>query len=72
MKDFPVSQLLSRTLGYLYSVCYVPQAIRTSLEVLMALNPKDEYPEARAMGPPLHSSPGRHQHRQNLRRVSAP
>ena len=49
MKDFPVSQLLSRTLGYLYSVCYVPQAIRTSLEVLMALNPKDEYPEARAM-----------------------
>ena len=49
MKDFPVNQLLSRTLGYLYSVCYVPQAIRTSLEVLMALNPKDEYPEARAM-----------------------
>ena len=34
-------------MGYLYSVCYVPQAIRTSLEVLMALNPKDEYPEAR-------------------------
>ena len=49
MKDFPVKQLLSRPLGYLYSVCYVPQAIRTSLQVLMALNPKDEYPEARAM-----------------------
>lgn len=49
MKDFPANQLLSRPIGYLYSVCYVPQAIRTSLEVLMALNPKDEYPEARAM-----------------------
>lgn len=49
MKEFPVKQLLSRPLGYLYSVCYVPQAIRTSLQVLMALNPKDEYPEARAM-----------------------
>lgn len=49
MKNFPVNQLLSRSIGYLYSVCYVPQAIRTSLEVLMALNPKDEYPEARAM-----------------------
>lgn len=49
MTDFPVRQLLSRSLGYLYSVCYVPQAIRTSLQVLMALNPKDEYPEARAM-----------------------
>ena len=41
--------LLTRTIGYLYSVCYVPQAIRTSLQVLIALNPKDEYPEARAM-----------------------
>lgn len=49
MEDFPKKQLLSRTLGYLYSVVFVPQAIRTSLEVLMALNPKDEYPEARAM-----------------------
>ena len=28
---------------------YVPQAIRTSLTALLALNPKDEYPEARAM-----------------------
>lgn len=49
MDPFPVNRLLSRTLGYLYSVCYVPQAIRTSLKVLIALNPKDEYPEARAM-----------------------
>ncbi len=48
MKDFPVSQLLSRTLGYLYSVCYVPQAIRTSLEVLMAPEPQGRStPEAR-------------------------
>lgn len=28
---------------------YVPQAIRTSLSLLIALNPKDEYPQARAM-----------------------
>ena len=48
-KDFPVQQLLSRTLGTVYSVWYVPQAIRTSLTALLALNPKDEYPEARAM-----------------------
>lgn len=49
MDPFPFQQLLSRPLNYLYSVCYVPQAIRTSLQVLTALNPKDEYPEARAM-----------------------
>lgn len=49
MEAFPLRQLLTRTIGYLYSVCYVPQAIRTSLQVLIALNPKDEYPEARAM-----------------------
>lgn len=72
MKDFPVSQLLSRTLGYLYSVCYVPQAIRTSLEVLMALNPKDEYPEARAMDRHFILHLGGTNTGQNLRRVSAP
>ena len=49
MDPFPTAQLLSRTIGYLYSVYYVPRAIRTSLEVLMALHPKDEYPHARAM-----------------------
>ena len=49
MGGFPVQELLSHTLGYIYSVSYVPQAIRTSLELLVALNPKDEYPEARAM-----------------------
>jgi len=48
-EDFPTQQLLSRSLGTVYSVWYIPQAIRTSLEVLVALNPKDEYPEARAL-----------------------
>lgn len=49
LPDFPVQQLLSRSLGTVYSVWYIPRAIRTSLEVLVALNPKDEYPEARAL-----------------------
>ncbi len=49
MKDFPVQELLGNGLGYVYSVFYVPRAIRTSLDVLVALNPKDEYPQARAM-----------------------
>jgi len=48
-KGFPVRQLLSEGLGPVWSVWYVPQAIRTSLSLLIALNPKDEYPEARAM-----------------------
>ena len=47
LPEFPSRQLLSRSLGTIYSVWYVPRAIRTSLEVLVALNPKDEYPEAR-------------------------
>jgi ATP-dependent RNA helicase SUPV3L1/SUV3 len=49
MQRFPVQELLSHPLGYVYSVSYVPRAIRTSLEILVALNPKDEYPEARSM-----------------------
>ncbi len=49
MEGFPVQELLNNGLGYVYSVFYVPRAIRTSLDVLVALNPKDEYPEARAM-----------------------
>ena len=48
-KGFPAIQLLSEGLGAIWSVWYVPQAIRTSLSLLIALNPKDEYPEARAM-----------------------
>ena len=46
---FPVNELLSHPLSYLYSVFYIPRAIRSSLKLLVALNPKDEYPEARAM-----------------------
>ena len=49
MEDFPAQELLNHPLAYLYSVSYVPRAIRSSLEVLVALNPKDEYPEARAL-----------------------
>lgn len=49
MAEFPVQELLSHPLSYIYSVIYVPRAIRTSLKMLVALNPKDEYPEARAM-----------------------
>ena len=48
-EDFPAAQLLSDPLSTVYAVWYVPRAIRTSLELLVALNPKDEYPEARAM-----------------------
>ena len=48
-KGFPAGQLLREGLGPVWSVWYVPQAIRTSLSLLIALNPKDEYPEARAM-----------------------
>ena len=48
-EGFPTRQLLAEGLGTVWSVWYVPQAIRTSLSLLIALNPKDEYPEARAM-----------------------
>ncbi len=48
-EGFPEQQLLSEGLGAVWSVWYVPQAIRTDLSLLIALNPKDEYPEARAM-----------------------
>ena len=48
-EGFPASQLLGEGLSAVWSVWYVPQAIRTSLSLLIALNPKDEYPEARAM-----------------------
>ena len=48
-KCFPLKLLLSEGLGMVWSVWYVPQAIRTSLSLLIALNPKDEYPEARRL-----------------------
>lgn len=46
---FPENELLQHPLTYLYSVFYIPRAIRSSLKLLVALQPKDEYPEARAM-----------------------
>ncbi|MDE7261413.1 MAG: hypothetical protein K2N78_05040, partial [Oscillospiraceae bacterium] len=46
---FPARMLLQEGLGTVWSVWYVPLAIRTSLSLLVALDPKDEYPEARAM-----------------------
>ncbi|MCI9566890.1 MAG: helicase [Lawsonibacter sp.] len=46
---FPDGQLLAEGLATVWSVWYVPQAIRTSLSLLIALNPKDEYPEARSL-----------------------
>ena len=49
MPRFPVAELLSQPLPHLYSVIYIPRAIRSNLELLVALNPKDEYPAARAM-----------------------
>ena len=49
MKGFPLRLLLSEGLAMVWSVWYVPQAIRTSLSLLIALNPKDEYPEARRL-----------------------
>ena len=48
-EGFPTRQLLAEGLGTVWSVWYVPQAIRTSLSLLIALNPKDEYPEARSL-----------------------
>ncbi|MBE7018052.1 MAG: hypothetical protein E7420_07890 [Ruminococcaceae bacterium] len=49
MERFPCQELMSHPLSYIYSVIYVPRAIRSSLKMLAELNPKDEYPEARAM-----------------------
>ena len=47
--DFPLGLLFRDGLAKVWSVWYVPRAIRSSLSLLMALNPRDEYPEARAM-----------------------
>ena len=48
-EGFPMSQLFKDGLAAVWSVWYVPRAIRTSLSLLIALNPKDEYPDARRM-----------------------
>ena len=49
MDGFPAQELITQSLGYIWSVIYVPRAIRSSLRFLAELHPKDEYPEARAM-----------------------
>lgn len=49
MPRFPIVELMSHPLSHLYSVIYIPRAIQSNLELLVALNPKDEYPDARAM-----------------------
>ncbi len=46
---FPDQMLVKDGLGVVWSGWYVPQAIRNSLSLLIALNPKDEYPRARSM-----------------------
>ena len=46
---FPPGELLQHPLSYVYSVHYIPRAIRSSLRTLVALHPRDEYPAARAM-----------------------
>lgn len=48
-EGFPAAQFLQDGLAAVWSVWYVPKAIRTSLSLLIALNPKDEYPEARRL-----------------------
>ena len=70
-EDFPVQQLLSRGVGTVYSVWYVPQAIRKSLSALLALHPKDEYPRAREMRRHFVLHLGGDQHRQDLCRLPA-
>ena len=49
MEDFPHRELIAQSLGYVWSVIYVPRAIRRSLRFLAEMDPKDEYTEARAM-----------------------
>ncbi len=49
MEDFPLTELLNQSLDYVWSVIYVPRAIRKSLRFLSEMNPEDEYPDARAM-----------------------
>lgn len=49
MENFPSAELLNHPLDYIWSVIYVPQAIRKSLRFLSEMDPKDEYPDARAM-----------------------
>ena len=49
MEDFPLQDLVTQSLEYVWSVVYVPRAIRKSLRFLAEMDPKDEYTDARAM-----------------------
>jgi ATP-dependent RNA helicase SUPV3L1/SUV3 len=49
LDSFPTGELMAHSLGYIYSVYYVPLAIQKSLAFLTELQPPDEYPAARAM-----------------------
>ena len=49
MEDFPLRDLVAQSVEYVWSVVYVPRAIRKSLRFLAEMDPKDEYTEARAM-----------------------
>lgn len=48
-RHFPSKMLMEEGLENVWSVWYVPQAVRSDLKLLLSLDPKDEYPEARAM-----------------------
>ena len=48
-KHFPSRMLVEEGLETVWSTWYVPQAIQSDLKLLLSLEPKDEYPEARAM-----------------------
>ncbi len=48
-RHFPSQMLVAEGLENVWSAWYVPQAIRSDLKLLLSLDPKDEYPEARTM-----------------------
>ena len=49
MENFPLRDLVTQSVEYVWSVVYVPRAIRKSLRFLAEMDPKDEYTDARAM-----------------------
>ena len=48
-KHFPSRMLAEEGLETVWTTWYVPQAVQSDLKLLLSLEPKDEYPEARAM-----------------------
>ncbi|MCR4804343.1 MAG: hypothetical protein K5981_01640, partial [Clostridia bacterium] len=48
-RHFPSQMLAAEGLENVWSAWYVPQAIRSDLKLLLSLEAKDEYPDARAM-----------------------